>query len=402
MAVALSGTGINLDQALAEWASQIKPGNCKSVVVGDKTWTVINERGGISAWTVTRRLGSGAYKVVFEANAFMKGSTICETVAVSIMDVKQVSRELGIEPPELIARITGAFRMIMGACQGPGVPRSLRSIPLQVVNLADQQIVVIQPLYEGDLMEIMSKSHVPYSSLIDYLVQTSEALGFLHSKGIIHRDVRAANILIREGEAALSDWDTVTTPAHQRTNDINNVGFPYWDTPFRTLHIATPFTDYWGLVMTAGDLYFRDGFSAFSKRREGISESFFDHFLMSFMKAYLEKWKQDKRFPALTEEFTTPEELIQILRASTPLAQYCGAYMQMLWDIHRLIKRCAEFDKQLFELFKVARPSIDDDIERIYKEAVREWDPEQEVLRELQRIQEEYKRCRSSLQSQNQ
>jgi serine/threonine protein kinase len=399
MAVALSDTGINFYQVLAECASQIEPGNFKSVVVGDQTWTVINERGGISAWTVGRRLGSGAYKVVFEASAFMEGSSTCQKMAVSILEVAPISSDLGIKPPELIARITRAVRMVMGACQGPDVPRSLHSIPLQVVNLADQRIIFIQPLYEGDLMDIMIKSRVPYSSLIGYLVQTSVALRFLHSKGIIHRDVRAQNILIREGEAALSDWDTVTTPAHQRTRDINDLGFPYWDTPFGTLHIATPFTDYWGLVMTAGDLYFGDSFPAFSKRREGILVSLFDQFLMSFMRAYLEKWKQADTFPAITEEFTTPEGLIQILMTSTPLAQYCGAHMQMLWGIHRLIKWCAEFDNHLFRLFSASPPVTNNDIKRIYKEAVRKWDPEQEVLRELQRMQEEYEPCRASLQS---
>jgi serine/threonine protein kinase len=376
------------------------PGQSQGWIIDEHTWNITrpgDDLFRVIAWSCGRILGQGSYKTVYEGLVITMPENRCQPRAIAIANIAWLSLQKDVKPADLIARITCNALAIMEVCQQPDCPLSLASRPDYVFVCNYWHLVIIQPPYEMDLLAKLYLRRTSYLDLIRYLVQVMEALAYLHSHSILHRGVRAQNILIRGEQAALAGWNAVTTRPFCWAPGLSNVDFPYGDTSYRQLQISTLFTDIWGFMMTAGGLFFRD-FSVFSNTPQLILTDEFDQFLMRFMVVYLEKWKTDPNFPVLTEEFATPEQLIEKLMDSTLLAQYCGAHMQMLCDIHRLIRRCAEFDKQLFELFKVIRPSIDNDIKRIYQEAVSEWDPEQEVLRELQRIQEDYKKDRESLQ----
>jgi serine/threonine-protein kinase len=64
-------------------------------------------------------------------------------------------------------------------------------------------------LIEGDTLHsvLQSKKHLSLSEAIDILSQAADALDHAHGKGVIHRDVKPANIMIEtSGQVKVTDF----------------------------------------------------------------------------------------------------------------------------------------------------------------------------------------------------
>jgi serine/threonine protein kinase len=80
----------------------------------------------------------------------------------------------------------------------------------------------------GSLLNIVQKFGVFPEQLVGvYIAQVLEGLLYLHEQGVIHRDIKGANILTtKEGHVKLADFGVAT-----KLNDVdaqNVVGTPYW------------------------------------------------------------------------------------------------------------------------------------------------------------------------------
>jgi serine/threonine-protein kinase len=54
-----------------------------------------------------------------------------------------------------------------------------------------------------NLKEIITQGkHIPFETIGDIIAQVADALDFAHSRGIVHRDVKPANIILIEGNRA--------------------------------------------------------------------------------------------------------------------------------------------------------------------------------------------------------
>jgi serine/threonine-protein kinase len=72
----------------------------------------------------------------------------------------------------------------------------------------DQSIALIMEYVEGEsLQRVLERGRLPLHTAVDYAGQILDALAYAHDKGVIHRDVTPANIIITpEGATKLTDF----------------------------------------------------------------------------------------------------------------------------------------------------------------------------------------------------
>jgi len=114
----------------------------------------------------------------------------------------------------------------------------------------------------GSLRSLCDKFDGFSESLVAiYVTQTLHGLRYLHEQGVLHRDIKGANILTtKDGSVKLADFgvamsmsDASETGNSDRDADV--VGSPYWMAP-ETIEMQTPTTgcDIWSLGCTIIEL----------------------------------------------------------------------------------------------------------------------------------------------------
>ena len=85
----------------------------------------------------------------------------------------------------------------------------------------------------GDLNNLLA-GRLTFERTVELLAQVAEALGYAHRQGVIHRDVKPANVLIgRDGDALLADFGIakIYEDTLQLTGDGHMVGTPAYMAP---------------------------------------------------------------------------------------------------------------------------------------------------------------------------
>src|SRR5579885_1062422 len=79
---------------------------------------------------------------------------------------------------------------------------------LRTAMRVDDQLIMIIELVEGTTLQaILAKGPLPLKTAVAYAIQALSALGYAHQHGVIHRDVKPANIIItRDGTVKLTDF----------------------------------------------------------------------------------------------------------------------------------------------------------------------------------------------------
>ena len=95
-----------------------------------------------------------------------------------------------------------------------------RVLDLYLDEDSDQWIVVREYVEGRELMD--ATEGLPSETLHDLLAQSLRALGYLHSRGVLHNDLKPANILVREDpesppRAILIDCGLATTAGEQQS-----------------------------------------------------------------------------------------------------------------------------------------------------------------------------------------
>ena len=135
-------------------------------------------------YEILDKLGEGAMGVVYRA----RDSAIGRIVA-----LKMLSAELGAEE-ELHQRFQREAEAI-GRLNHPNV------VTVYDLGHAEGQLYMAMELLEGDDLRslIDARAQIPLADRVRILIQICHGLGYAHSRGVIHRDVKPANIYVSAG-----------------------------------------------------------------------------------------------------------------------------------------------------------------------------------------------------------
>eukprot|EP00308_Calcidiscus_leptoporus_P005078 CAMPEP_0119378914 /NCGR_PEP_ID=MMETSP1334-20130426/50514_1 /TAXON_ID=127549 /ORGANISM="Calcidiscus leptoporus, Strain RCC1130" /LENGTH=282 /DNA_ID=CAMNT_0007398279 /DNA_START=10 /DNA_END=855 /DNA_ORIENTATION=+ len=193
-------------------------------------------------YTLGEEIGRGASGVVFKALNLHTGGVVA---------VKQVTlRGVGKEQLGLLQREIDLLKLL----KNPYIVEYIESF-----NTKDTLYIVMEFVENGSLSQIIKKFGKLNEQLVGvYILQVLEGLSFLHEQGVIHRDIKGANILISTGgKVKLADFGVATKLEAQGLDTKANsvVGTPYWMAPeIIQMSGFTTASDIWSVGCTVIEL----------------------------------------------------------------------------------------------------------------------------------------------------
>jgi len=142
---------------------------------------------------------------------------------------------LKVLKPELAA-VVGADRFLAeikttANLQHPHV------LPLFDSGEADGFLYYVMPYVEGESLRerLDREKQLPVEEAVRIATEVADALGHAHSKGVVHRDVKPANILLRDGRVQVADFGialAVSAAGGSRLTETGlSVGTPHYMSP---------------------------------------------------------------------------------------------------------------------------------------------------------------------------
>eukprot|EP00281_Chroomonas_sp_CCMP1168_P029703 CAMPEP_0206251608 /NCGR_PEP_ID=MMETSP0047_2-20121206/22121_1 /ASSEMBLY_ACC=CAM_ASM_000192 /TAXON_ID=195065 /ORGANISM="Chroomonas mesostigmatica_cf, Strain CCMP1168" /LENGTH=327 /DNA_ID=CAMNT_0053677585 /DNA_START=33 /DNA_END=1013 /DNA_ORIENTATION=+ len=128
------------------------------------------------------------------------------------------------------------------------------------IKTKDHLNIVLEFVENGSLANTVKKfGSLPESLIAVYIEQVLQGLSFLHEQGVIHRDIKGANILTtKEGHVKLADFGVALRLGDHvegRGGADDVAGTPYWMAPeVIEMSPASTASDIWGVGATIIEL----------------------------------------------------------------------------------------------------------------------------------------------------
>ena len=175
----------------------------------------------VGNYEVSKRIGAGSYGSVYRAKDIRipESEDFC-LKKIDMACCSVVERESAMCEASLLA-----------SCRHPSV------VQYHDHFLHDDHLCVVMALCQGgDLFtEIKARSrvggHFSEMAVLDLFVQAAEALDFVHSKRILHRDLKTANLFIDEPSGSLMLGDFGIAKQLEGSCAATVVGTPYYMSP---------------------------------------------------------------------------------------------------------------------------------------------------------------------------
>ncbi len=144
----------------------------------------------LGQFRVVERIGSGGMATVFKAYQ----PTLDRYVAIKVLPAYHA------RDPIFVKRFVQEARSVAKLAH-PNI--------VQIHDFGDQDNItyIVMEYVDGGTLKDRLKKPLPVPEAVDYIIQAAEGLDCAHRNGIIHRDVKPANMLVRrDGHLLLSDF----------------------------------------------------------------------------------------------------------------------------------------------------------------------------------------------------
>ncbi|WOO77796.1 Serine/threonine-protein kinase shk2 [Vanrija pseudolonga] len=180
----------------------------------DKLRSVVSADDPSTMYSKIKKVGQGASGMVYVAKTLSTG----KKVAIKQMDLAQQPRK------ELIVNEI----IVMKESQHPNVVNFLESFLVKSTELW----VVMEYMEGGALTDVIENNKLTEEQIACICLETCRGLQHLHSRSIIHRDIKSDNLLMNAfGEVKITDFGFCAKLTDQKSKRATMVGTPYWMAP---------------------------------------------------------------------------------------------------------------------------------------------------------------------------
>ena len=164
----------------------------------------------ISHYKIIEEIGRGGMGVVYKA----EDTKLQRTVALKFL------------PPDLTRNPEANERFMNEARAASAFDHPNICTIYDIKESDDGSLYIVMPCYEGEsLKEKIARAPLPVDEATDIAVQVARGLAKAHKKGIIHRDIKSANIIItNDGIAKILDFGVAKLAGQQITKTGSTIG----------------------------------------------------------------------------------------------------------------------------------------------------------------------------------